>query len=324
MCYRGRKSPAGFTLVELLVVIAIIGILIALLLPAVQAAREAARRTQCQNNLKQLGLGAMGHEDVHGFLPTGGWGERWNGDPNRGFGESQPGSWCFTILPFIEQQQVFDIGKGLTGTPTGNLGAALKKTMATPVAVFACPSRRSGIAYPHHSNHDYTNTPTPKFAGRSDYAGNIGVPPFCENGGPPGPVYEGGDSFVEWIDKSLMMGVIFQRSELPFNRIKDGLSNTFFVGEKAMNASEYHGSTNGGDSETMYAGFSSNSLRTAYYPPEQDAPGLNASCVFGSTHPAGLNFAICDGSVQFITYNIELEMFRRLANRNDGLPVELP
>ncbi len=321
MCYRGNKSSAGFTLVELLVVIAIIGILIALLLPAVQAAREAARRSQCQNNLKQFGLGALNHEDVHGFLPTGGWGNRWNGDPNRGFDGDQPGGWCFTILPFIEQQQVFDIGQGLTGTPNGALGEALAQTISTPVAIFACPSRRSGIAYPHHGNHSYRNSPVPRFAGRSDYAGNTGIQPFCEQEGPPGPPYDGPATFTGWLDQSQMDGVTFQRSELGLNRIKDGLSNTFFVGEKAMNANEYSGSENGGDSETMYAGFSNNNFRTAYWPPEQDAPGLNSACVFGSPHPAGLNFVLCDGSVHFIPYNIAIVMFQRLASRNDGLPV---
>ena len=93
----------GFTLVELLVVIAIIGILIGLLLPAVQSVREAARRIQCANHLKQMGLGALNHEEAHGFFPSCGWGWAWIGDPDRGFGETQPGGWIYNLLPFVEQ-----------------------------------------------------------------------------------------------------------------------------------------------------------------------------------------------------------------------------
>ncbi len=95
---------------ELLVVITIIGILIGLLLPAVQSARESGRRTQCANNLKQLTLGARQHETAHTYFPTGGWANTWSGDPNYGTGQTQPGGWTYNILPFIEQQPVHDMG----------------------------------------------------------------------------------------------------------------------------------------------------------------------------------------------------------------------
>src|SRR6476646_4881676 len=105
----------GFTLVEWLVVIAIIGVLVALLLPAVQAAREAARRMHCQNNLKQIGLGWHQHTDTHGHLPTGGWGWGWVGDADQGAGINQTGSWPFNILPFIEQKAIYDMSGGNPG-----------------------------------------------------------------------------------------------------------------------------------------------------------------------------------------------------------------
>jgi prepilin-type N-terminal cleavage/methylation domain-containing protein len=97
-----RFRLAGFTLVELLTVVAIVGVLVALLLPAVQSARESARRVACGNNVRQLALGCLQHLDQQGFFPSGGWGWCWTGDPDRGFGRSQPGSWAYSILPAIE------------------------------------------------------------------------------------------------------------------------------------------------------------------------------------------------------------------------------
>ncbi len=110
--YLTRRDRHAFTLIELLVSIAIIGILVGILLPAVQAAREAARRMVCQNHLKQIGLGFHMHHSSIGWLPTGGWGWDWTGDADRGFDERQPGGWTYNLLPFIEQNDLHDIDRG--------------------------------------------------------------------------------------------------------------------------------------------------------------------------------------------------------------------
>src|SRR5262245_38768587 len=107
---RSSRRGAAFTLVELLVVIAIIGVLVALLLPAVQAAREAARRSQCANNLKQMALACLSHHDAKGYFPSSGWAWGVTGDPDRGSGKEQPGSWCYNILPYMEQQALHRLG----------------------------------------------------------------------------------------------------------------------------------------------------------------------------------------------------------------------
>ena len=106
----------GATLVELLIVIAIIGLLIQLVLPAVQSSREAARRTQCASNLRQIGLAAQNHEAAHDILPTAGWGYGWIGDPNRGSGRSQSGSWAYQLLPYLEARNIHDMGLPLSAS----------------------------------------------------------------------------------------------------------------------------------------------------------------------------------------------------------------
>src|SRR5215211_6488872 len=115
----------AFTLVELLVVIAIIGILVALLLPAIQAAREAARRATCTNQLKQIALAWHLHHDAHKFFPSGGWGYYYVGDPDRGSGAKQPGGWAYSCLPYLEETAVYQLGAGIAGSTSAEKKAAL-------------------------------------------------------------------------------------------------------------------------------------------------------------------------------------------------------
>ena len=149
----------GFTLVELLVVIAIIGVLVALLLPAIQASREAARKTQCKNNLRQMGIAFLSHESAQGFLPTGGWGYKWVGDPTAGYGEDQPGGWAFNILAYMEQGRLCAIPARDSPTwkrPIHLAAAAMPahnlKLVTTPLPMFSCPSKRSQPLFPLDPN----------------------------------------------------------------------------------------------------------------------------------------------------------------------------
>src|SRR5271157_2312254 len=134
---RTTMRRAAFTLVELLVVIAIIGTLIAILLPAVNSAREAGRRVTCRNNLKQLGLACQNHVNGQGWYPTGGWGWSWVGDPNRGFGRDQTGGWAYNVLPYIEYVYLHDMGMGTSGSPE-QMAAAVQMTQ-TAIPTFICP-----------------------------------------------------------------------------------------------------------------------------------------------------------------------------------------
>ena len=314
----GSVNRRAFTLVELLVVIAIIGILVALLLPAVQAAREAARRMQCKNHLKQWGLGAQTHHDGHRHLPSGGWGWNWAGDPDRGFGKAQPGGWFFNSLPFIEEAAIHDLGTHLTGTAKMN---ATRLMMESPVSVLHCPSRRPAIPYP--TEETMVNSSTATFTARSDYASCAGDLEWETTAGPSS--LDDGDTSYDWPVSPYTenTGVDTMRSTIRLSKITDGTTNTYLVGEKYLNPDDYTAGLSGADNNA-FNGFSADHVRWTHvdYFPLQDRTGLELTPNFGSAHPSGFHMTMCDGSVHTISYGIEPEVHRRLGNREDGLPVD--
>ncbi|MCA9189800.1 MAG: DUF1559 domain-containing protein [Pirellulaceae bacterium] len=332
----------GFTLVELLVVIAIIGLLVALLLPAVNAAREAARRMQCQNNLKQLALAAINHESAHGFLPSSGWGWRWQGDPRSGygFGKTQPGGWGYNVLPFIEEQALHDIGSGMSNQ--AQFEQAFLAAVSTPVTVFNCPSRRAALAYPLVRNGDLANNMRACRApncvvARSDYQVNSGSWSAGEEGGPGS--YDAAKTYRWQYENPVyeQNGVSHQRSEVKLAQVEDGTSKTGLFGEKYLNPDYYVDGNDPADDQNIFLGhdrdvngyFANSSARAVVNPqnpatlnvlsPRQDRPGVSLNFEFGSAHPAGFYLALCDGSVQMLTYDIDPIPYYNYGGRNDEI-----
>ena len=326
------RNRHGFTLVELLVVITIIGILIGLLLPAVQSAREAARRLQCSNHLKQLALASLTHESAHGYFPTGGWGWELVGDPDQGFGLNQPGGWVYNVLPFIEQQALRDLGSGITDASSRKL--ALTKLSETPLSVLHCPSRRRAVNTLVKTHWNPFNANFTAKVAKTDYAINAGNPAGTDifvgpRSLPEGmaPSYWTGDNIYNQstVEKN-HNGISYQRSMVTMAEVRDGSSNTYLIGEKYLNPECYDGVTSTyydtGDNEAVFGGYNRDFHRSTAHRAFQDQGGVYQVYAFGSAHSGAFNMSFCDGSVRSISYSIDAEIHRRLGVRNDGLPVD--
>ena len=323
-----RRPRSAFTLVELLVVITIIGILISLLLPAVQAAREAARRLQCCNNLKQLSLAALNHEEIHNILPTGGWSATWLGDPLRGFDRNQPGGWIYNILPFAEQESLWrlpDDGDAMNITP--HQRAKTDVMLQTPLSMLICPSRRQSVLYPYTQTSSWMphNANQPETAARTDYAinggdGFVGEPPWSQTD--PSSYFAA--LTYTWASNADYTGVTYFRSEVTMAEISDGTSSTYLIGEKYLDSDCYTTGQSGGDNQYLYQGCDRDTTRWARPDilPYQDAPGSDLVFNFGSAHATGLHMAFCDGSTHMISYSIDPEVHSCLGNRQDGVPID--
>jgi len=334
---RAGDRRAGFTLVELLVVITIIGILIALLLPAVQSAREAARMAQCKNNLKQIGLGMLQHEEAHGHFPSGGWGWSWaGGDPDRGFGLKQYGGWIYNILPYVEQQALHDLAAG--GTDAEKFAAAGQIRNVTPLALLHCPSRRRAVAFPNPTWKSWGHYGATRMQtnARTDYCAHA-TSTHAQNSaskaahGEPKSLAQGDSSSFNWRDFSDHTGVVYVRSMVRVADVRDGMSNTYMVGEKYLNPDHYYTGRDFGDNHVYCMGHNNDVVRWTYYnpsnpaanlTPRQDRAGFADAKRFGSPHAGGCNFVFGDGSVHTISYSIDPLTHSYLGNRRDGRPVD--
>jgi prepilin-type N-terminal cleavage/methylation domain-containing protein len=332
------SRKCGFTLVELLVVIAIIGALVALLLPAVQAARESARRMSCQNNLKQIGLAVHNFHDVFGHFPTSGNAggpTLINGMPagQKGTPYQQSGT-LFQILPFIEQQALYNCGD-------------VNKIRGTPIKSYYCPSRRPPVTRPNSGGtqllalNDYA---MPIWKDTTAGAGLGGANPGCWNwwndttGDQTNHPFYKQTIFVRGGKGNDPNGQPFAFPPGRMAEITDGTSSTVMMAEKFVDITRYRppqvdldpaeagASPNSGFTDAGYfGGWTWGTMRCTQGGPIRDQRFQSTAWwqMFGSPHPAGCVAVFADGSVKGFNFNIPNAIFQLVCRKDDSIIVDL-
>jgi prepilin-type N-terminal cleavage/methylation domain-containing protein/prepilin-type processing-associated H-X9-DG protein len=318
----------GFTLVELLVVIAIIALLVALLLPAVNSAREAARRIHCTNNLKQLGLALLMHHENNRRFPLGAYHfapYSWSIPVS-----TQHGSFLVRLLPYIEEQQLFDACDFKINTDYLSTLPSGQRVHSVWISTFNCPSDRQEY---QGGNPIYFATRASTRAQQratTNYAASMGSQAFqtCF----PGNTFGTGSSVHGHNEDGSTISGVFSHVAwgARIRDIKDGTSKTISLGEIIPKCS-WHAR----DGWMHFNSLWFSTACTINYPTCSGEPGYDAGCSpgngnwewacdmgFKSRHPGGANFALCDGSVHFISENIDYRNYQRYGDRRDGEAVD--
>jgi prepilin-type N-terminal cleavage/methylation domain-containing protein len=330
------KCRSGFTLVELLTTIAIIGILVAMILPAVQQSRESARRADCQNRLKQIGLALQHYHSTHQAFPPGCVGVF--GDP----ANVQAWGWGVLTFPFLEQSSLYDgLDPRMNDLQTAIGSSAVRQLMQTRLESFRCPSDNADELA--HEIRELTGfvlmaPPSPLISFHANHGGGnpsiIGVKPAAANYVGSFGDYWNPISSIWTRDELAGNGVLGSHTRVRFADVTDGTSNTFAVGERSWRS--FAGVWLGVDgwdrcdSEglPMVLGSAHYRLNIDPDPFWQTCDG-RGSVGFGSRHVGGAQFVMCDGAVRFISDTIDFRVgqgslapgvYQRLARRNDGLP----
>jgi len=301
MSYLVSRRKA-FTLVELLVVIAIIGILVALLLPAIQAAREAARRTECNNKIKQIGLALQNYHDTYKILPPGGLA---NVNTTTAIGNCL--GWTVLVLPFLEMQALHDQVNFRANTGNG-YDAAASVIETVMVTAYICPSSVRAKQFENGSATIYT----------THYYGIMG--PKGTNAATGGTY--GWDNSQTGHGGFATGGVLLRRDSMGFRDVLDGTSNTFIVGESSFSRTldgldnwSYRKWIRGCNTNT--AGVTKNILDGINVTRYNGSNNFN-DVSFGSEHPGGCLFVRCDASVTFVSQNVDLAVYKATASRDGG------